>query len=113
MADRDRVKIGLIKVRLFRPFATEHLMAALPSTATKITVLDRTKEPGAIGEPLYQDVVTALYEAGRTTRVLGGRYGLSSKEFTPSMVKAVCAWSPWVDFTRPKSSTFTPSACPA
>ena len=88
-------KVGLIKVRLFRPFAPEHLLQALPVTARKIAVLDRTKEPGADGEPLYKDVVTALAQAfsdGRIAslpRVTGGRYGLSSKEFTPAMVKAV------------------------
>jgi pyruvate-ferredoxin/flavodoxin oxidoreductase len=90
-------KVGLIKVRLYRPFSTEHLLAALPETATAIAVLDRTKEPGATGEPLYTDVVTALSEAAaagklplaRFPRIIGGRYGLSSKEFTPAMIKAV------------------------
>ncbi|MCF7982784.1 MAG: pyruvate:ferredoxin (flavodoxin) oxidoreductase [Thiohalocapsa sp.] len=88
-------KVGMIKVRLFRPFSPAHLLAALPVTARKLAVLDRTKEPGADGEPLYKDVVTALAEAvatgnmGTMPRVVGGRYGLSSKEFTPAMVKAV------------------------
>ncbi|MBI5069937.1 MAG: pyruvate:ferredoxin (flavodoxin) oxidoreductase [Deltaproteobacteria bacterium] len=90
-------KIGLVKVRLYRPFPLGELMAALPRTTTSIAVLDRTKEPGALGEPLYQDVVTALREAQQAhidrfhheITVLGGRYGLSSKEFTPAMVKAV------------------------
>jgi len=88
-------KYGGIVVRLFRPFSDEHLLAALPKTARRIAVLDRTKEPGANGEPLYQDVMTALAQAlgeGRIDsmpRVCGGRYGLSSKEFTPAMVKAV------------------------
>ena len=90
-------KVGLLKVRLFRPFSVKHFIEALPATTRGIAVLDRTKEPGSIGEPLYQDVVTALNEAmtdgnARLTampRVIGGRYGLSSKEFTPSMVKAV------------------------
>jgi pyruvate-ferredoxin/flavodoxin oxidoreductase len=90
-------KVGLIKVRLYRPFSAEHLLAALPRTATAIAVLDRTKEPGAVGEPLYTDVVTALSEAAaagklpltRFPRIIGGRYGLSSKEFTPAMIKAV------------------------
>ena len=88
-------KVGLIKVRLFRPFAPGHLLAALPVTARKLAVLDRTKEPGADGEPLYKDVVTALAEAiasgdmATMPRVVGGRYGLSSKEFTPGMVKGV------------------------
>jgi pyruvate-ferredoxin/flavodoxin oxidoreductase len=90
-------KVGIVKVRLFRPFSAEHFAKALPSTVKHISVLDRTKEPGAPGEPLYMDVVTALHEtlfAGKTPfksmpRVTGGRFGLSSKEFTPSMVKAV------------------------
>jgi len=90
-------KVGVLKVRLFRPFAVERLWEALPSTTRSIAVLDRTKEPGAVGEPLYQDVVTALMEHGATNgkkfaafpRVIGGRYGLSSKEFTPAMVKGV------------------------
>ena len=83
-------KVGLLKVRLVRPFSIEHFIAALPSTVKVLGVLDRTKEPGGAGEPMYQEVLTALMESGRTTiRVIGGRYGLSSKEFTPSMVKAV------------------------
>ena len=87
--------IGMINVRLYRPFSREHLLQALPASAKSVAVLDRTKEPGASGEPLYQDVVTALAEASasgeleRMPRVIGGRYGLSSKEFTPAMVKAV------------------------
>jgi pyruvate-ferredoxin/flavodoxin oxidoreductase len=87
--------IGVINVRLFRPFSTEHLLAALPRSVKSIAVLDRTKEVGASGEPLYQDVVTSLAEAtaagqiDRLPRIIGGRYGLSSKEFTPAMVKAV------------------------
>ena len=90
-------KIGILKVRLFRPFSTEAFLSALPATVRKIAVLDRTKEPGAVGEPLYQDIVTAFSEAfaeGRTQfaampRIVGGRYGLSSKEFTPAMVKGI------------------------
>ncbi|MBI5564028.1 MAG: pyruvate:ferredoxin (flavodoxin) oxidoreductase, partial [Chloroflexi bacterium] len=88
-------KLGMIKVRLYRPFSIEHLMAALPSTVKTIAVLDRCKEPGSAGEPLYQDVITALTESlmdgkiNSMPRVIGGRYGLSSKEFTPAMVKAV------------------------
>jgi pyruvate-ferredoxin/flavodoxin oxidoreductase len=88
-------KIGLLKVRLFRPFSCEHFLAALPKTVRSISVLDRTKEPGSLGEPLYQEILTALAEslaAGKIAampRVFGGRYGLSSKEFTPAMVKAV------------------------
>jgi len=87
--------LGMINVRLFRPFSNEHLLAALPPTAKSIAVLDRTKEIGASGEPLYQDVITALAEAlGNSAikampRVIGGRYGLSSKEFTPAMVKSI------------------------
>jgi len=82
-------KVGVVKVRLYRPFDTARFVAALPKSVKGIAVLDRTKEPGATGEPLYQDVVTALRETGRTIPVVvGGRYGLSSKEFTPAMVKA-------------------------
>ena len=87
--NKQNQKVGLIKVRLYRPFSVEHLMKAIPSTTKVISVLDRTKEPGAQGEPLYQDVCTALQTQNRQIRVLGGRYGLSSKDFTPSMVKAV------------------------
>ncbi len=86
-------KVGLLKVRLFRPFSVAHFLGALPRSVKSIAVLDRTKEPGAVGEPLYQDVVTALREdaawAKKDLAVVGGRYGLSSKEFTPAMVKAV------------------------
>ena len=80
-------KLGVIKVRLYRPFDVAALNAAIPATVKKVAVLDRTKEPGAIGEPLYLDIAVAL--GGRPIKVIGGRYGLSSKEFTPSMVKAV------------------------
>ncbi|NCD32976.1 MAG: pyruvate:ferredoxin (flavodoxin) oxidoreductase [Spartobacteria bacterium] len=80
-------KLGLLKVRLYRPFSVKHFLSALPETVKSIAVLDRTKEPGSIGEPLYMDVATAL--AGKDIRVIGGRYGLSSKEFSPAMVKAV------------------------
>lgn len=84
-------KVGVLKVRLYRPFSAQHFVTALPKTVKKIAVLDRTKEPGAAGEPLYTDVITALNEAweGALPKVVGGRYGLSSKEFTPAMVKAV------------------------
>jgi pyruvate-ferredoxin/flavodoxin oxidoreductase len=81
--------VGLVKVRLFRPFSTEHLFRAIPATADRITVLDRTKEPGALGDPLYLDVCTAFMEKGDMPVILNGRYGLGSKEFNPSMVKAV------------------------
>ena len=90
-------KIGVIKVRLFRPFSIAHFIAVLPESVTSIAVLDRTKEPGSVGEPLYQDILTALSEAHNEgslrlkhfPKVIGGRYGLSSKEFTPAMVKRV------------------------
>ena len=82
-------KVGAIKIRLYRPFSAKHFLAALPASVKKIAVLDRTKEPGAAGEPLYQDVVTVLAENDKDIKVIGGRYGLSSKEFTPSMIKAV------------------------
>ena len=90
-------KIGLLKVRLYRPFSVEAFLLALPSSIKAVAVLDRTKEPGSAGEPLYQDIVTALAEGAvtgltnfeKTPRVIGGRYGLASKEFTPAMVKAV------------------------
>jgi pyruvate-ferredoxin/flavodoxin oxidoreductase len=88
-------RVGMIKVRLYRPFSPEAFLSALPDTVRKIAVLDRTKEPGATGEPLYQDVVTVISEAFAADRlqlssfpmVVGGRYGLSSKEFTPAMVR--------------------------
>jgi pyruvate-ferredoxin/flavodoxin oxidoreductase len=85
-------RVGVIAVRLFRPFSTLHFLEALPKTTKAIAVLDRTKEPGATGEPLYLDVMSALYEGmdkQQLPKVVGGRYGLSSKEFTPAMVKAV------------------------
>ncbi len=86
-------KVGLLKVRLYRPFSVQAFLSALPRTVKQIAVLDRTKEPGAIGEPLYLDIVNALHGAPdafvRGANVVGGRYGLSSKEFTPAMVKAV------------------------
>jgi len=90
-------KVGVLKVRLYRPFSTKHFVAALPKTATKFAVLDRTKEPGALGEPLYLDIRTAVGEAMADGLVsydgypviVGGRYGLGSKEFTPAMVKGV------------------------
>jgi pyruvate-ferredoxin/flavodoxin oxidoreductase len=89
-------KVGVLKVRLFRPFSMESFVAALPKTVKAIAVLDRTKESGSAGEPMYQDVLTALMELGSAgklpfamPKVIGGRYGLSSKEFTPAMVKAV------------------------
>ncbi|MET0015367.1 MAG: pyruvate:ferredoxin (flavodoxin) oxidoreductase [Sedimenticola sp.] len=89
-------KFGLVQLRLYRPFPTQQILAVLPKTTRRIAVLDRTKEPGSGGEPFYQDVMTMLMEAHSAgeweslPRVVGGRYGLSSKEFTPSMVKGVC-----------------------
>ena len=90
-------KVGLLKVRLYRPFSVEHFIQALPTSTKAIAVLDRTKEPGSTGEPLYMDIVTALSECSANNslplksfpKVIGGRYGLSSKEFTPAMVKGV------------------------
>ncbi|MCL2255581.1 MAG: pyruvate:ferredoxin (flavodoxin) oxidoreductase [Firmicutes bacterium] len=83
-------KVGLIKVRLFRPFSLEHLVRAIPKTCKRIAVLDRTKEAGSLGEPLYLDVCSALFEKGMTNiKVIGGRYGLASKEFSPIHVNAV------------------------
>jgi pyruvate-ferredoxin/flavodoxin oxidoreductase len=94
--NRGGEKVGLIKLRLFRPFPAEAFLAAIPKTVRVIGVLDRTKEPGSLGEPLYLDVVTAYAEADSANgariprpRIVGGRYGLSSKEFTPAMAKAV------------------------
>ncbi|MGB4704441.1 MAG: pyruvate:ferredoxin (flavodoxin) oxidoreductase [Candidatus Saccharicenans sp.] len=85
--NKNGYRVGLVKVRLYRPFDAEAFRKVIPASVKKIAVLDRTKEPGAIGEPLYLDVVSAL--AGRDIKIIGGRYGLSSKEFTPAMVKAV------------------------
>ncbi|WP_415880460.1 pyruvate:ferredoxin (flavodoxin) oxidoreductase [Methylomonas sp. TEB] len=94
--NRQGEAVGLLKVRLFRPFAPERLIDALPASCQKIAVLDRTKEPGADGEPLYKDVLAAVAQAfsdgekfTSLPKVVGGRYGLSSKEFTPGMIKAV------------------------
>lgn len=85
----DGHKVGLIKVRLYRPFVKKYFMDVLPKTVERIAVLDRTKEPGAIGEPLYQDIKTMLYGEKRAPEVYGGRYGLGSKDLTPGMVQAV------------------------
>lgn len=90
-------KTGLIKVRLFRPFSSDHFISKIPKTVKSIAVLDRTKEPGSLGEPLYLDIVTSIYESlenkklklKNIPKIIGGRYGLSSKEFTPSMIKSV------------------------
>jgi pyruvate-ferredoxin/flavodoxin oxidoreductase len=94
-AKGERQKVGVLQVRLYRPFSADHFLAALPTTARAVAVLERTKEPGATGEPLYLDVVTTLAQAVASgqrkvmPRVIGGRYGLSSKDFTPAMTKAV------------------------
>ena len=93
----DDQKVGVVRVRLYRPFSIEHFLNALPATTKVIAAMDRTKEPGAAGEPLYQDVIAAITEGlnqgiapfKSAPRVIGGRYGLSSKEFTPGMIKAV------------------------
>ena len=82
-------KTGVVKVRLFRPFKADSLLSAIPESVRNIAVIDRTKEPGSQGEPLYLDVATALFKARRDVRLIGGRYGLSSKEFDPSMVKRI------------------------
>jgi len=97
LTQRMEEKVGIVKVRLYRPFSAKHLLASIPKTVEKIAVLDRTKEPGSLGEPLHLDVVTAIAEAmssdnppfAKMPKIVGGRYGLSSKEFTPAMVKAV------------------------
>ena len=89
-------RVGVLKVRLYRPFSAAHLLAALPVSTRAIAVLDRTKEPGALGEPLYLDVLTSLAEAAGTGRagliVVGGRYGLSSKELTPASIAGVSSF---------------------
>ena len=99
-------KVGMVKVHLYRPFSAKAFVDAIPASVKSVTVLDRTKEPGSLGEPLYEDVIAALFEQGRMLKVLGGRYGLGSKEFTPTMVKAVydnmVAAEP---FSRPIAST--------
>ncbi|MDY6933759.1 MAG: pyruvate:ferredoxin (flavodoxin) oxidoreductase [Spirochaetota bacterium] len=82
-------RVGVVKVRLYLPFSREHFLRALPSTANRIAVLDRVKTPGCLGEPLYQDICTVFHERGEKPVIVGGRYGLGSKDFTPNMVKAV------------------------
>lgn len=86
---RQGERVGLVKVRLYLPFSREHFLRTLPVTAGNIAVLDRTKAPGSLGEPLYQDVCTVLQERHDSPTVVGGRYGLGSKDFTPTMVKAI------------------------
>jgi pyruvate-ferredoxin/flavodoxin oxidoreductase len=87
--NKNGERVGLVKVRLYRPFVAEDFLNAIPASCNRITVLDRTKEPGAIGDPLYLDVCTAFFEKREAPEVTAGRYGLGSKEFTPSMVKAI------------------------
>ena len=82
-------KVGVLQVNLYRPWSASHFLKALPKSVKSLAVLDRTKEPGSLGEPLYQDVVNTITEEGRQLKVIGGRYGLSSKEFPPAMAKAV------------------------
>ncbi len=97
LTSKAEEKVGVLKIRLFRPFSVKHFIEALPKSVEKIAVLDRTKEPGALGEPLYLDVVSAISEMmasenapfTKMPKIVGGRYGLSSKEFTPAMIKAV------------------------
>ncbi|MDO5443139.1 MAG: pyruvate:ferredoxin (flavodoxin) oxidoreductase [Bacteroidia bacterium] len=84
-------KVGFIQVHLYRPFSAEHLFSVLPDSVSRIAVLDRTKEPGSIGEPLYEDICTALSRMGRSAKVIGGRYGLSSKDTDPGQILAVFA----------------------
>lgn len=87
--NRQGERVGLLKVRLYRPFSVDHFLSALPGSIEHMTVLDRTKEPGAIGDPLYLDVCTAFMEHGEAPGITAGRYGLGSKDFTPAMVKAI------------------------
>jgi len=87
--NKNGEKVGLVKVRLYRPFSAEHFLNSLPQTVKKIAVLDRTKEATAYGEPLYLDVSTVIYDYKKDISVFGGRYGLGSKDFTPTMAKAV------------------------
>jgi pyruvate-ferredoxin/flavodoxin oxidoreductase len=82
-------RVGLVKVRLYRPFSSYHLFATVPASVERIAVLDRTKESGSLGDPLYLDVCTSFMEFGEMPKIVGGRYGLSSKEFNTSMVKAI------------------------
>jgi len=114
-------KIGLLKVRLYRPFDVARFVVALPASTRAIAVLDRTKEPGSVGEPLYQDVVTALSEhhsingnyLAAPLRVIGGRYGLSSKEFTPAMVKGVFDEMKKITGPRTSACATTPAGAPS
>ena len=82
-------KVGVVKVHLFRPFSVDHFLKYIPKTVKKISVLDRTKEPGSIGEPLYQDVRSAYFDQENRPVIIGGRYGLGSKDTTPAQIVAV------------------------
>ena len=82
-------KVGMVAVHLFRPFSVKHFLNAIPSTVTKIAVMDRTKEPGALGEPVYQDVRTAFYGTDRNPIIVGGRYGLGGKDVNPDQVLGI------------------------
>ena len=109
-------RVGLVKVRLYRPFSVEDFISAIPESVQTITVLDRTKEIGALGDPLYLDTVTAFMGADRHPKIMGGRYGLGSKEFTPAMVQAVfdnmAASSPKNQFTVGIIDDVTDSSLP-
>lgn len=87
--NRNGEKVGVVEVHLYRPFSIKHLLKVIPESVKKITVLDRTKEPGSLGEPLYQDVCTALFESGKMPAIIAGRYGLGSKDTTPAQIIAV------------------------
>ncbi|MBR6270221.1 MAG: pyruvate:ferredoxin (flavodoxin) oxidoreductase, partial [Bacteroidales bacterium] len=89
LIEKDHAKIGLVTVRLYRPFSTKYFLKALPKTVKKIAVLDRTKEPGALGEPLYQDIKTVFQGCDKAPLIVGGRYGLSSKDTSPAQIVAV------------------------
>ena len=89
MSSKMGEKVGVLKVHLFRPFSVKDFIDAIPTTVKSIAVLDRTKEAGSLSEPLYLDTVAAFAETDRKVKIIGGRYGLSSKEFTPAMIKAV------------------------
>ena len=82
-------KVGMINIHLYRPFSMEHFLNAVPKTVNKIAVLDRTKEPGSLGEPLYQDVMSVYFKQKKPMTVIGGRYGLASKDTTPAQILAV------------------------
>ncbi|WP_462414553.1 pyruvate:ferredoxin (flavodoxin) oxidoreductase [Eisenbergiella tayi] len=115
--NRQGEKAGLVQVRLYRPFSGEHLLEAIPKTVKRIAVLDRTKEPGADGEPLYKDICTAFAGSGRTAFIIGGRYGLASKDFTPgdviSIIKNLKSEEPLNGFTVGITDDVTGLSLPA